>query len=286
MHGRQGQGIRYLDHGIDHLGQERRLDPRPPDPLDARTAVQTQAGIARLVKIEEHRTLGIGAQHPGAMLAITHITTEGRRGAAGTRAGNQPARFRMPLEPQLLENRLGDVVVRPPVSGPLGVGELVHEMTTALPGQALGLRVNLRRVLHQMALAAVEGDLRDLFLGSGGRHHRDKRQAQQPCEVGFGDRRRTAGRLDHRRARAQPAIAQGIEEQRTRKTVLQAAGRMAGFVLEVQLDARQARQRQRDQVGVGTALEVGFNDPDRFPGPLSVVAHDGYSSWNGGARKH
>jgi hypothetical protein len=29
-------------------------------------------------------------------------------------------------------------------------------------------------------------------------------------------------------------------------------------------------------VGVGTALEIGFDNPDGFAGPLSVVAHGGF----------
>ena len=55
--------------------------------------------------------------------------------------------------------------------------------------------------------------------------------------------------------------------------MLEAAGGMARLILEVQLDARKTRERQWDQVGVGAALKVGFNNPDGFAGPLSVVAH-------------
>jgi hypothetical protein len=68
------------------------------------------------------------------------------------------------LEAHLLEDRFGDVVVRPPVGGALGIGELVDEVPAVLTGQAFGLGVDLRRILHQMALATVERDLRDLFL--------------------------------------------------------------------------------------------------------------------------
>jgi hypothetical protein len=64
--------VRHLDHRIDHLGQERRLHPWPANSFDPRT-VQTQAGVAALVVIEKHRALGIGTQHAGAVLAITHV---------------------------------------------------------------------------------------------------------------------------------------------------------------------------------------------------------------------
>ncbi|MNG23621.1 hypothetical protein D3C84_1082500 [compost metagenome] len=59
---------------------------------------------------------------------------------------------------------------------------------------------------------------------------------------------------------------------------------MARLILEVQLDAGKTWQRQGDQVGVGAALEVGFDDPDRFAGPLSVVAHGGYLDGSGNRR--
>ncbi|MNM38498.1 hypothetical protein D3C81_492550 [compost metagenome] len=246
--------------------------------------VETHAGIAGLVVIEKHRALGIGAQHSGAVLAITHVAAQRRSRAAGAGAGNQPARFRVLFETHLLEDRLGDVVVRPPVGRALGVGELVDEMPVVLTGQSLGFGVDLRRVVHQVALPAVKGDLRDLFLGRGCRHHRNERQAEHAREVRFGNRRRTAGRFNDRRSRFEPAVTQRIKKQRTRQPMLEAAGGMAGFILEVQLDARKTRQRQGDQVGVGAALEIGFDDPDRFAGPLSVVAHDGFLVVSGRSR--
>jgi hypothetical protein len=58
--------------------------------------------------------------------------------------------------------------------------------------------------------------------------------------------------------------------------MFQAAGGVAGLIFEVQLDTRKTRQWQRDQMGVGAALEVGFNDADGFAGPGSVVAHGGF----------
>ena len=58
----------------------------------------------------------------------------------GARADDDPLRQRMPLEGELLEDRLGDVVVAPPVGGPLGEGELVQVVPAALGGQPAGLR--------------------------------------------------------------------------------------------------------------------------------------------------
>ncbi|MNK94002.1 hypothetical protein D3C87_1141920 [compost metagenome] len=218
------------------------------------------------------------------MLAITHVSAQGGRGAAGTGAGNQPARFGMLLETHLLKDRLGNVVVRSPVGGAFGVGELVDEVPVVFASQALGLGVDLGRIVYQVALATIEGNLRDLFLGRGRRHHRNERQAQHAREVRFGNRRRTAGCFNDRRAGFEPAVTQRIKEQRTGQTVLETARGVAGFILEVQLDARKTRQRQGDQVGVGAALEIGFDDPDRFAGPLSVVAHDGFLVESGRSR--
>ncbi|MCY1361571.1 hypothetical protein D9M69_482410 [compost metagenome] len=66
--------------------------------------------------------------------------------------------------------------------------------------------------------------------------------------------------------------------------MLEAARGVAGLILEIQLDAWKTRQRQGDQVGVGAALEIGFDDPNRFAGPLSVVAHDGFLVVSGRSR--
>ena len=166
-----------------------------------------------------------------------------------------------------------NVVVRPPVSSAFSVGELVDEVTIVLTRQPLGFGVDLRRILPQMALAAVELDLRDFLSGRGCRHHCNKRYTQQTGEVRFGNGRRTARRFDHRRAGLEPAVAQRVQKQRSRQTVFEAAGGMARLVLEIQFDAREARQRQRNQVRIGAALKVGFNNPDGFAGPLSVVVH-------------
>jgi hypothetical protein len=55
--------------------------------------------------------------------------------------------------------------------------------------------------------------------------------------------------------------------------MFEAARRVTGLVLEVQFDARQAGQFQRDQMGVGAALKIRFDNADRFTGPVTVIAH-------------
>ena len=66
-----------------------------------------------------------------------------------------------------------------------------------------------------------------------------------------------------------PAIAQRVEKQRARQPVLEAAGGVRGFVLEVQVDAvgSEGGQAQGDQVRVGAALVVGFDAGDGFVEP-------------------
>ena len=51
--------------------------------------------------------------------------------------------------------------------------------------------------------------------------------------------------------------------------MFQAARGVGGFVLEVQVNAMRGKggQAQRDQVGVGTALVVGFDAGDGFVEP-------------------
>ena len=59
--------------------------------------------------------------------------------------------------------------------------------------------------------------------------------------------------------------------------MLQAARGVRGFVLEVQVNAVRSKggQAQRDQVGVGTALVVGFDAGDGFVEPGGGEGHGG-----------
>ena len=53
-------------------------------------------------------------------------------------------------------NMLGNVVVAPPVGGPLGIGELVHVMPARLRRHGAGCGIHLTRTLHQMAAPTVK----------------------------------------------------------------------------------------------------------------------------------
>ncbi|MNP28659.1 hypothetical protein D3C76_1216370 [compost metagenome] len=55
--------------------------------------------------------------------------------------------------------------------------------------------------------------------------------------------------------------------------MLETAGGVAGFILEIQFDLRKSRQRKRDQMGIGTALKVGLNDADGFTCPQAMITH-------------
>ena len=138
-------------------------------------------------------------------------SSPGRRRTAGCRAGGSGRSGRwsptcrrcrrrrrssvgtgMPLQRQLLEDRLGDVVVAAPVGGPLGVGELVEVVPAGLVGQPPRLVVDRRRVVDQVAAAALELDQRDLL--------RRRRRAASPRRTAA----RAAGRSRPRRPRSSP----------------------------------------------------------------------------------
>ena len=100
-------------------------------------------------------------------------------------------------------------------------------MATELIGQALALGIERRRVVDQVATTALELDCRDLLRRRAARHHRDEGQPEQTREIGLRHCGGTAGRLHHRGALVQPAVAQRMQEQRAREAMLQAAGRVA-----------------------------------------------------------
>jgi hypothetical protein len=143
-------------------------------------------------------------------------------------------------------------------------------VTAGFARQPFRLAVEITGALDQVAAATMEFDGRDLFRRGRGRNHRDEGQPQQACEVRFGHGGRAARRLDHRSPFAQPAIGQRVQEQRTRQAVLQAAGGVAGFILQVDIDAFEPGQRHRDQVGIGGPVEIGFDlaDGRSHPGAL------------------
>ena len=221
----------------------------------------------------EHRGFGVGQAQAGGRAVVADEPAERRRGAAGAGPSHDPGRHRVRLLAQLAEDRLGDVVVAPPVGSPLGIGELVHVVAPEIGGLVGALRIDLLGGGDEMGLAPVEFDLRHLLGRGGPGHHRDEPQAQQPGEIGLGHRRRSAGGLDDRRLGPNPAVAQGVEEQRSGQPVLQAAGGMGGLVLEIEV--HRPGQGRAQQVGVGRAVEVGLNGLDGPVDPGAVTAEGG-----------
>ena len=171
---------------------------------------------------------------------------------------------------QLLVDGFGDVVVPAPVRGALRVGELVHVVAAGLDRERGGLLVHPPRVVHEVALPAVELDQAALLRARGAGHDRDERHADELGEVGLGDGGGTAGRLDHRAAGADPAVAQAVEEERAGQPVLEAAGRVGRLVLEVEIDAPGLGQREAQQVGVRGAVGVGLDLADGLFEPAPV----------------
>ena len=209
------------------------------------------------------------------MPAVADITPQRGGGTTGAGAAHDPFRHRVRLFSHLLEDGLGDVVVGAPVGGAFGVGELVHEVAAGLARKPFRFAVQVAGALHQMAAATMKFDGGNLFRRGAGRDHRDERQPQQTGEIGLGHGGGTTGRLDHRATFAQPAVGQRVQEQRACQTVLEAAGRVAGLVLQIDVDTREAGQVDRDQVGIGRAVEVGFDlaDGRRHPGTLGHGSH-------------
>ncbi len=281
-HRGQAQRIGHLHHRIDTGRDEARLYPRPADAFHARATAAGQAapvlltGHGGFVAIEEHRHFRVRTEDAGVMPAIADIAPQRRCGTAGAGAAHDPFRNRAGLFGHLLEDGLRDVVVGTPVGGALGIGELVHEVAAGFTGQLFRITVEVAGTFDQVATAAVELDRGDLFRRGGGRDHRNERQAEQPREIGFGHGGRAAGGLDHRTPFTQPAIGQRIQEQRARQPVLQAAGGMARLILQVQVDALEPWQRQRDQVGIGGTVEISFDLADGGSHPFTL-RHGGQS---------
>src|SRR3546814_4788710 len=80
---------------------ERRLDPRPPDPLDPAARVGDEVGAPAAPAFGEHRSLGVDHREPRPLAArtvIAHIAPDRRRGAARASADDDPGRHRMRSE--------------------------------------------------------------------------------------------------------------------------------------------------------------------------------------------
>ena len=145
------------------------------------------------------------------------------------------------------------------VGGALGVGELIHEVPTRFPCEPRGLDVDLRRILDEMTTPAVKLDGGDLLGRGCRRHDRDERQAEQAREIRFRNGSRATRGFDDSAAFAQPAVRERIQEERARESMLETAGRMARLILEIEIDARKARQIERNEMRVGRAIEVGLD---------------------------
>jgi hypothetical protein len=90
--------------------------------------------------VVERRALGVDDAEPGVELAVAQVAADRGRRAAGAGADDDPGGHRVPLEGQLLEDRLGDVVVAAPVGRALGVRELVEVVAAALAASAVPRR--------------------------------------------------------------------------------------------------------------------------------------------------
>ncbi|SLG99966.1 Uncharacterised protein [Mycobacteroides abscessus subsp. abscessus] len=268
-HRRDRGRVGHLDHPVDHLPHERRLHPRTADALDARRHPGLIARVTGLVAAVEGGVLRVDHRQLGGVPAIADVAADGGAGSAGARAHHDPFRHRMGLQPQLVVDALGDVVVAAPVGGPFGVGELVHVVPAALGRQARGLGVHLRRASHEVTAAALGLDQRDLLRRGIRRHHRDEIESEQLGEIRLAHRRRPRGRLHDRGALGDPAVADRVQEQRAGQPVLQAAGDVGGLVLEVQLDVPRRGQRVAEQMGVGAALGVGVDQAHRVVHPVA-----------------
>ena len=73
--------------------------------------------------------------------------------------------------------------------------------------------------------------------------------------------------------RAEPAVAQRVQVQRTRQPVLEAAAGVAGLVLEIEVDAVKAGEIEFQQVRVGRACGLLRQAFERFvdPAPPGVA---------------
>ena len=198
---------------------------------------------------------------------------------AGPGSHNDPRRNGVSLHRHLVEDRLGDVVVAPPVGRTLRVGELIEEIATGFVRKPTRLVVHRCRVVNEMARPSVRLDQRNLLGAGRRRHDGDVRQLQEPREVRLGDRRRAAGGLDDRRPLRDPAVAQSVQEQRARKAMLEGSRRVHGLVLHVEVDAPLNRERKGVQVRIGRAVGVSLEATDSLvcphprTEPLPTVQH-------------
>ncbi|EHM48633.1 hypothetical protein HMPREF0880_02330 [Yokenella regensburgei ATCC 43003] len=146
-------------------------------------------------------------------------------------------------------------------------------MAVQLAGEHFRRFVDFAGALHEVAAAAVKFNLFDFAFCRAGWHYRDKRQAQQAGEVGFRYGSRAGRGFNNGGVFVDPAVTQAVEEQRTRQTVFQAAGRMGALIFQIQLNTRKSRKRQTNQMRVGRALIIGVNFANSMFDPGAVHLH-------------
>ena len=204
----------------------------------------------------EDRVFRVDDQQLGIVCLVADIATDGCRSASRACTHDDGVRYRAGFLLHLAEDTLGDVVVATPVRCPFCIGELVQKMAVERFRKADRFLVHLRAVVDKVATSAIELDQPDLAGRCRCRHDSNKRYADHPRKVGFGDGRAAGGGLDDCRLRPDLAVAKGIEEEGAGKPVLETARRMRAFVLEVEIDAGQGRQFEPDQVRIGRSLVV------------------------------
>ena len=259
-----------LDDVVDHLEQEAGLHAGSADALDQRREARPRIAVARRPADRERATARLRDAQTRVQPAVAQVASDRRRRAAGACAANDPRRPGMGLARQLDEDRLGDVVVAAPVGRAFGQTELV-EMAGPARGMFGRARLRVGGILDQIAVPAERAHVADLARRGAHGHHRGEAQAEQAREPGLRDRGAARGRVDHRLAFAQPAVAQRVQDQRAREPVLETARRMRGLVLEIEVDAGEARKHEVQQVGVGRARGLALERADRLAQPRAFA---------------
>src|SRR3546814_2962032 len=149
---RQAGGIRDFYHAVHDRGDERQFYTGPAYTFYQGARLDFQLRIATGVSIEENGVLRVRYAYPAVVTLITYVAPYRRRSDARSAAAHNPGQNGMRLLPQLLENRLGDIVVGAPVRSSFSVGELIYVMPTQLARQAFGFPIDLSYRVHQMYL--------------------------------------------------------------------------------------------------------------------------------------
>src|SRR4029453_4691933 len=174
----------------------------------------------------ECRALRVDYTYPSGVLLQPRIASDGGTRAAGAGPDDHPARYRKRLLAQLPKHRFGNVVIAAPVGGPRGVGELVGVMAAAAGCEISRPLIDGCRILDQVAAPAIELDQFDLLLYGRGRHHSHERQVEQPRKVNLPDCRRPGRCLNEGGASVDQVVAQPVEHQRPRQSMLETSGGM------------------------------------------------------------